>query len=800
MRQAMRPQGLTSIAMVPASTVGCAGAAPTFTFARMTDSLDEVDPPYLVPTHLRQQQSVGPVPVRTFYVALAVGLLVGAPVATIGRRELGDVGLWLGLVPLVLATPFALPWLDPPAEHGALRLLAYLFRKVVRNATWARLPPWHELAEADGLRAFIGVLNHYRRRETLGVSEQPELATLRIADGAVHVPIGRRTEVRAIYRMPTVNLETASAETRRAARAQWGSVLNALPHPLQVVIRAESAQALPVIERIKAHGSPQALDLAAWLRAHLAGAQLVQRERYLVVPAPDLETLGDRCASLEASLRRINLAPDRVVEPRELEHVVSTFLTPRPFHGRVGPGVVEVSPSTHLVADGEYVRAFDLANLPPTIVTDWAAPLLDGDLPVDVSIDVEPLDLAWAKLQLDTRRNALASSAPTPGRLVALEQIGALRMAYERRRTLPMQLTCTVVVRARDRATLERRTKRLRQRVMDLGAELRLLRWEQRAGWLAVAPLRRPRLTHRGQPVETGTVARTYPFSAGTLAIEGGVPFGVAASAPVTFTTAAPRNKNRHCCWYGTSGAGKGYSLRVLLSRERFANGLRVYGIDQDEQQEYAGRFCAYLEGTTVRIRTTAEAEAFSFSDIANPDVVLWDLHDSDEHDRGAIFAALKAKLVEHLLRHPGRAAFIVDEAVTVTDDELGARTLGDLVRRGRHFGLEVHVLTQRVTDWFDTRIGRTIQSVAASKWFGQMEARELYEIAPSLGLSPEERDRIEKAGQGEGLLVTTGRRVWVNLYGHTSPAEFEMANTDPVLVEERRNGHAAVAVVATAH
>jgi type IV secretory pathway VirB4 component len=155
-----------------------------------------------------------------------------------------------------------------------------------------------------------------------------------------------------------------------------------------------------------------------------------------------------------------------------------------------------------------------------------------------------------------------------------------------------MRMTCTLVVRGQDRAMLERRTTRLRQRVKDLGAEVRLLRWEQRAGWLGVAPFRRPPLPRRGQPVETGTVARTYPFSAGTLAIEGGVPFGVAAAAPVTFTTAAPRNKNRHMCWYGTSGAGKGYSLRVLLSRERFANGLRVYGIDQDEQQEYAGRFC----------------------------------------------------------------------------------------------------------------------------------------------------------------------------------------------------------------
>src|SRR6058998_3148378 len=97
-------------------------------------------------------------------------------------------------------------------------------------------------------------------------------------------------------------------------------------------------------------------------------------------------------------------------------------------------------------------------------------------------------------------------------------------------------MTVTLVVRAFDRTILERRTKRLRQRVKDLGAEVRLLRWEQRAGWLAVVPLRRPPPPRRGLPVETGTLARTYPWSAGTLTIEGGVPFGVAAAAPVTFT------------------------------------------------------------------------------------------------------------------------------------------------------------------------------------------------------------------------------------------------------------------------
>jgi hypothetical protein len=448
----------------------------------------------------------------------------------------------------------------------------------------------------------------------------------------------------------------------------------------------------------------------------------------------------------------------------------------------------------------EHVRAFDLGKLPPTITTDWASPLLDGDLPADVSIDIEPLDLSWAKLQLDSRRNALESSAPTPGRAVAIEQIAGLRMAYERRQTLPMRMTITVVVRAMVRAELERRTKRLRQRVKDLGAEARLLRWEQRAGWLAVAPLRRAPLPRRGQPVETGTVARTYPFSAGTLVVEGGVPFGVAASAPVTFSVAQPRKAGRkgwrHMCWYGNTGSGKSYSCKCYLSREHFANGLRVYGIDQDESQEFSGRFCAHLGGSRALIGSVAEAEAFGFDQVANPDVVIWNLHTVHPRDRGAVFAALKDRLTVHLLATMGRrAALVIDEAVTVTRDKAGEDALYDVATRGRHYGVELHTLTQLATTWFNTEIGRAVQGTSANQWYGQLEDRERDELVKSgVRFSQDELDLIERAGQGEGLLVTGGRRVWVNLYGHTSPAEFAAFHTDSEPEtderEDRRNGH----------
>jgi hypothetical protein len=738
--------------------------------------LEPADAPYLVPTHLREGQTIGPIPVRVFFVVLGVGLVAGAPVATLGKLALGDGGLWLGLLPVVLASPFALPWLDPPAEHGFLELSAHIGRNLWR----ALCGPWRR---------------------------PPRRSDIQVQDGAVWVPVGDKwLEPRAVYRVGTVNLATASAETRRSARARWGGVLNALPHPIQIVIRSTPATTLPVLERIAAHGSPEAHRLAAWLTAHLPDAQLVDRDRYLVVPAEDQEQLADRCAALEPAMQRIGLPLERISAIADLAAVLGPLETDNE------------APSGHLVLQGaEYTRAFDLGRLPPAIVTDWAGPMLDGDLPLDMSIDIEPLSLAWAKLRLDARRNALESSSPTPGRLVAVEQIAGLRMAYERRTTLPMRLQATLVVRGPDRATLERRTRRLRQRCKDLGAELRLLRWKQRAGWLSVLPMRRQPLRGRGLPVETGTVARTYPFSAGTLQLEGGVPFGVAASAPVTFTVVQARRAGRkgwrHMCWHGSTGSGKGYQLRVYLSREHFANGLRVYVIDQDEQQEYAGRFCAYLGGSTVSIRNLGDAERFSFDQVANPNVVVWDLHESDEAERGAIFATLKANLCAYQLSgRKRRMALVVDEAITVTEDELGRKALGDLARRGRHFGVELHVLTQRVSDWFDTQIGRAIQSTTANQWYGQMEDVELREIVEhGTVLSDEEQEHIRRAGQGEGLLVTAGRRVWVSLYGHTSPEEFEAFNTDHEeatdadvddeedQANERRNGHVVDALAAPA-
>src|SRR5438105_2110331 len=132
-------------------------------------SAPEVEQIYLVPEHLRTQQSIGPVPARLLLPLVYAGVYAGLPLAVsawLATNGLLPPAVGAGLLPPLLVSPFAAWWLDPPAEHGLLAAAAFVKRA------------WF----------------------------QPTLqAPQRVA----------------VYQMPTINLETASPGLRRQARAQW---------------------------------------------------------------------------------------------------------------------------------------------------------------------------------------------------------------------------------------------------------------------------------------------------------------------------------------------------------------------------------------------------------------------------------------------------------------------------------------------------------------------------------------------------------------------------------------------------
>lgn len=721
----------------------------------MSEPGDDVEALYAVPTHLKASDSIGWIPSRLFFVG-AGALVFSAFLAYGGFIRFGVTGLvigpvalwapwaaiWFGLVPIVICLPFMLWFLDPPAEHGLMHGLAYFFSK-----------------------------------KELGAQDIDSLRDLRIEGDTVY--LGSGTECRAILALPTVNLDLASTASRRRHRRLIGALLDGISsHSVQLIVRAQALPQSDAIERMRLNRNPFSRKLAAWLASHHEQKEAIDRRRYLVIPAPDLETLADRVETISRSFRQAGLDPVRLDEPADIRDLLNNFWTWRPHPDRLGPERVARA-ATYLQSDGEYMQAYVLAKTPSTITTNWWFRLTDGDLACDVSMTCEQQDLLLAKFRLDMKYNTLAASNPSPARQIALDQIKALRLAFEAR-VRPWNAQIVLVVRGITPKARDRNAKRLKQQMRDMGATVRLLRWEQYQAIVSAQPLCLPTLPSRPLYIESGTLARTTLLSASTLQMADGVPWGLSGSTPILLTTRGMRT-GRHFGWFGFTGSGKGFGVRCYLARRHFADRLRIFMWDADDSHhEYAGRFTEFLEGVRLVVNSLDELYQLRLDPLWQ--VIAFDVSGMPPEQQPAAFAHVKLMVQEHVLAFPGESAFVVDEATTLASasDQSGALALGDAVQKWRKYGVEVHVITQRVSDWFGTAVGRKIQGNLAVKWYGAQEDSELHDIAVKVNLSSEERERIGSAGIGQGLLVAFGRRVWADLYEHASHEEYAAYHTDP--------------------
>lgn len=721
----------------------------------MAEINDDTEAFYAVPGHLKASGSIGWIPDRAFYVGLCAGLFA-AVFGVMGYRAYEWPGAAFGAIPIIIGLPFALWFLSPPVEHGLVHWLAYRFG-----------------------------------RKVLYPQQVKSLRDVHIEDDVVYLHAEPNTECVAILSLPTINLELASVASRRRHRRQMGMLLDGIStHPIQFIVRAETLPQSNALERMRLHRNPFSRKLADWLADHHKQKEAIDRRRYLVIPASDLEILNERVETISRSFRQAGLEAQRLDDPADIRDLLNRWWTWRPHATRLGAETV-INSAKHLQTDGDYARVYALGKMPPQIQTNWWYRILDGELACDVSLTVSQKDLVLAKWRLDLRYNNLASSTLSPARHIALGQIRALRLALETK-IRPWDAQILMVVRGADARTLERNSKRLVQQVKDLGGDLNLLRWEQVRGFASAQPLCLPILPNRELDLESGTLARTTPLGASTLQMLDGVPWGLSGSTPILLTTAGMRT-GRHFGWFGSTGSGKGFGVRCYLARRHFADRLRIFMWDADDaQHEYAGRFTKFLQGVPLELNSLQDVDNVSIDPLWQ--VVAFDVSNMPRELHPQAFAKVKRMVEEHVLAFPGETAFLVDEATTLAEDsdQTGARALGDAVQTWRKRGIECHVITQRVSDWFGTPIGRKIQGNLAVKWYGAQEESELYEVARRVGLSSEERDRIGAAGIGEGLLVAFGRRVWANLYDHTSPDEYGAYSTDPperveVLAHSRR-------------
>lgn len=613
-----------------------------------------------------------------------------------------------------------------------------------------------------------------------------------------HILVGADYPRGVVEIVGTVNLQMTDAETLAGHVRKLHAFFMGLRFPIQIVVRA-------------------------W-----AGADAqVERRWFVAVTADSATVLDERLRDIQMSLHRAGLGGRPL--NGDLFDSLQVCWTTHPAGTRLGPHGL-VRERGHVVVDGEYVRGFVLSKFPRTIEPNWLAPLLDGDTPIDFAMWLDPIDNTDELAALSDRVNEwetaqvlnfTRSGYRDPDLDDQIKDASRTRLMLHRRMLRVFRGSIGFVVRGTTVVEMA-----LRERV--LGDHLREtvgddavipLDYEQDHAPLLVVPTGTPPITYLLQMVSPA-VAMSYPFSNSCVSMKDGVECGTSIGSKRVNRLNLFGLTNPHMIVPATSGAGKGYWLKVFLWRLLHQDDEVYVRIIQSEKDEYTALAEALGPQRAQVIRITrldqlsAERRArpgvvryetrwhqqnvIGMHETIEPlvdergrlwafrDLVVYDLTRMDAHERGTAVAFLLNAIEQSARYHRRRRGVVViDELGIVLRDEAAGFAIETAYRRFRSIPWDNNPrevnriamigLTQRPSDLLGTR-WKVLADLSETHLYLRQKSTEIRGVAKSANLSPDEVAFLETCDDGDGLLVAGRARVGLHLFA--TPEEHEFART----------------------
>jgi hypothetical protein len=598
--------------------------------------------------------------------------------------------------------------------------------------------------------------------------------------------------VRAVIEIDRpINLRLMADEDIGSYIRRFATFLNGLRAPVHLVIRTT-----PVELSHFDNPDPRAQALWKFLHTQSADLNLLERRWYIAFSAPSATVLHERTRAILDGIRRAGLQGHQV-DGKLRDTLNACWGTVRT--DGLGPRVIKRT-AEYASVDGMLVRGLLVQRLPRSVDPNWLAPLLDGEVACDVSLWVEPLDNGEQIHELDLRLSDwLSAQELTIARSnrrntdldVQIADAQRMRVALTRHQLRLFNLTLLLVVRSTTRAGLDLAEQRvvdlLREQVgtnpvlpTDLEHDLAA----RQVVPLGVADLRQP-LT-----VETPALARTYLWSSSSLAMPGGVPWGIGTDSKRPVLIDPFQFPNPHMFVAATSGAGKGYSIKVFLYRWFWLDpDVSFLVIDQDEREEYT-RLAESVGGEVYRVRDADEPAGAYHGWLRDgtwhvPSVRrmrVYNLSALEPSDRPLAIRRLVERVEHESLENcrPGRKwVIVIDELWTLLDPSApshAGETIERLWRTGRHGRVMGIGVSQRPSDALNTERGQVLLDISSINWFLWCRPTEMARTVSKLGLTPGERAFLEDADQGAGILTVPGRRLSMRVVA--SEVEHRMAST----------------------
>ncbi|MBI3261433.1 DUF87 domain-containing protein [Candidatus Berkelbacteria bacterium] len=240
----------------------------------------------------------------------------------------------------------------------------------------------------------------------------------------------------------------------------------------------------------------------------------------------------------------------------------------------ISPAAFTITPN-YLELNNLYVKTFFVFTYPRYLNTNWLSPVINFDIPMDISMFIYPVETREVMGQLRRRQTQLESSVAIqhekgqvrdPELETAVGDIDALREVLQKGETRIFHFSLYITVYATSMGELDSLNKQLESAFggMLIYTKQAFLQMEQ--GFNSSLPLGADELQVL-RNLDTASLSTTFPFTSATLSSNRGILYGINRHNNSLILFDRFDLENANSIVFARSGAGKSYMVKLEALR-----------------------------------------------------------------------------------------------------------------------------------------------------------------------------------------------------------------------------------------
>lgn len=259
----------------------------------------------------------------------------------------------------------------------------------------------------------------------------------------------------------------------------------------------------------------------------------------------------------------------------------------------IAPSAMKIE-STHLEVSGKFARTFFVLTYPRYLSTNWLAPLVNLDIPMDISMFIYPMETDVVMKKLRDKVGQLEASIAMnqekgivrdPMLETAYHDVEQLRDRLQQgtERYFRFSLYCTLY--ADDLKTLDKISANIESLLASKLVIAKRAVLQAEAGFNSTLPLGKDELAVSAN-MNTAPLSTTFPFVSSELTSNDGILYGINRHNNSLILFDRFQMENANSVVFAKAGAGKSYAVKLEILRSLML-GTDVIVIDPENEYKH---------------------------------------------------------------------------------------------------------------------------------------------------------------------------------------------------------------------